>query len=173
MYSVKDNNNYTINTLPTLSNNLTVDVGFKAGVNGLYNIKASELNSFSTPIYIYLKDLKTNTLTDLNLHPLRVFSATTTDNANRFQLIFATTALAISEQVSEVTGIYSYNNTITINSNENMKEIAIYNTLGQLIKTIGTSNGTVKVDMNGNPMGYYIVKVITDKNVYSEKVLVK
>ncbi|MEI6697194.1 MAG: T9SS type A sorting domain-containing protein [Bacteroidota bacterium] len=173
LYTVKNNQNFMFNTLTEVTNNLVVPVGFKAGVNGIYNISATDLSSFTIPTFIYLKDLKTNSLTDLNLHPMHLFAATTTDNVNRFQLIFSTTALAISEQLSEVTGIYSYENTITINSNENMKEIAIYNTLGQLIKTIGTSNGTVKVDMNAQPMGYYIVKVITDKNVYSEKVLVK
>jgi len=173
LYSVNNNENLTVNTLTALNSNLVVPVGFKAGVNGTYVIKASELNSFTTTTYVYLKDLTTNTVTDLNQNSMYAFTATTNDNANRFQLIFAMSALGISNNVIENTSIYSYDNSIYVNSNETIQQIAIYNTLGQLIKTIENKNGSIVVDMNGNPSAYYIVRVVTSKNVYSEKVLVK
>ncbi|MFZ4740320.1 MAG: T9SS type A sorting domain-containing protein [Bacteroidales bacterium] len=174
LYSVKNNENYTINTLTAVNSNLVVPVGFKAGVNGMYSITASELNSFSTPTYVYLKDLaNNNTITDLNSTAMYSFAATTTDNADRFQLIFALSPLSISNNVKENTNIYSYDNTIYINSNESIKQIDVYNTLGQLIKTFENKSGSVVVNMNGNSEGYYIVKVITNTNVYSQKVLVK
>lgn len=173
LYSVKNNENYTINTLTGVSSNLVVPVGFKAGANGMYSITASELNSFSTPTYVYLKDLTNNTITDLNSTAMYSFAATTTDNADRFQLIFALSPLSISNNVKENTNIYSYDNTIYVNSNENIKQIDVYNTLGQLIKTFENKSGSIVVNMNGNVEGYYIVKVITNTNVYSQKVLVK
>lgn len=171
LYSVKNNTNLTINNYAAISSNLTVDVAFKAGVNGNYNIKASNLN-FSTPTYVYLKDLVTNTITDLNNNNVD-FTATTTDNVNRFQLIFALAPLSISNNVIENTNIYSFDNSIYVNSNEAVMQINIYNTLGQLIKTVENKNGFVSINMNGFTNGYYIVKVVTTKNVYSEKVIVK
>ncbi len=173
LYSVKNNQLYTINTLPACNNNLTVEVGFKAGVNGNYAIYASGLNSFTASKYIYLKDLKTNYLQDLNQKVKYSFAATTADNTNRFQLIFALSPLSISDNEMMNTSIFAYDNTITINSNEAIQQIAIYNTMGQIIKTIGKTNGTQTVNMTGNATGYYIVRVVTEKNVYSEKVFIK
>ena len=173
LYSTKLNKNWSINTLTTIAQHPVVPVAFKAGVNGNYTITASELNSFATTTYVYLKDLKTNTIIDLNQNASYTFAATTNDNADRFQLIFAASPLGISDNQIQNTSIYSNDNNIYINSNETVKQISIYNTLGQLVKTIENTNGTIIVNMNGNVDGYYIVKVITNKNVYSEKVLIK
>jgi hypothetical protein len=81
--------------------------------------------------------------------------------------------VGVNENGNTNTGIYSYDNNIYVNANEQIKQIAVYNTMGQLIKTTNNVNGLQKISMNGHATGYYIVKVITDKNVYSEKVLVK
>ncbi len=175
LYSVKSSKNFTINTLTGIvnsTNSLVVPVGFKAGVNGTYTIKATDLNSFAATTYVYLKDLTLNTIIDLNQTATYTFAATTVDNENRFELIFALAPLAISNDVIQNnTSIYAYDNTITIKTNETIKNIAIYNTMGQLIKTVEPTKMTV--NMNGYSTGNYIVKVVTDKNVYSEKVLVK
>ena len=65
-------------------------------------------------------------------------------------------------------------NTLYINTNEQtIKQIAIYNTFGQLIKTVTPTNSNMCINLSGYSVGNYIVRVVTDKNVYSEKVLVK
>ena len=159
--------------LTLVGSHTVIPVGFKAGVNGNYTITCSELNSFTTAVYTYLKDLACNTLTDLNQSASYSFTATTNDNVNRFQLLFAFSPLNISNNILHQCSIYANDNIIYINSNEQMQQIAVYNTLGQLIKTIENTNGLVSVNMNGNPTAYYVVRVVTNKNVYSEKVLIK
>ena len=173
LYSTKLNKKWSINYLNTIAQHSVVPVSFKAGVNGNYTIHASELNSFATTTYVYLKDLSINTITDLNQNADYNFAATTNDNANRFELIFALSPLGVSDNVIENTSIYSNNYSIYINSNETIKQIAIYNTLGQLIKTVENINGKTIVNMKENATGYYLVRVVTNKNVYSEKVLIK
>ncbi|MFZ4401340.1 MAG: fibronectin type III domain-containing protein [Bacteroidales bacterium] len=173
LYSTKLNKNWSINYLTNVAQHSVVPVGFKAGVSGDYTIKASDLNSFATPTYVYLKDLASNTITDLNQNSNYTFTASTNDNANRFQLLFALSPLSVSNNTILNTSIYSNNTTIYINSNESIKEIAIYNTLGQLIKTVANTSGTISIEMGENAMAYYIVRVVTTKNVYSEKVLVR
>jgi len=113
--------------------------------------------------------LKTNTLTDLNQNATYTF---TNDNANRFQLLFAASTLSISNTVLQNTSIYTFDNSIYINSDETVQQINIYNTLGQLIKTIGNINGKSIVNMKNYAASYYIVRVVTTKNGYSEKVFV-
>ncbi|NVN95788.1 MAG: T9SS type A sorting domain-containing protein [Bacteroidetes bacterium] len=173
IYSCKLNKKWSISNLTSIADNTAIPVSFKAGVNGNYTITASELNSFASTTYVYLKDLKTNTIVDLNQNANYTFAATTNDNADRFQLIFAASPLGISDNQIQNTSIYSNNNNIYITSNETVKQISVYNTLGQLVKTIENTNGMIVVNMNGNVDGYYIVRVITNKNVYSEKVLIK
>jgi len=173
LYSTKMNKNWTINNLTTIAQNAVVPVSFKVGANGNYSLHASELNSFTTTTYVYLKDLFTNTITDLNQTADYSFTASTTDNANRFQLIFALSPLSISNNEIQHISIYSYDNTIYVNSNETIKQIAIYNTLGQLIKTLENKTGLVTVNMKEYAAAYYVVRVVTTKNVYSEKLMLK
>jgi hypothetical protein len=175
LYSSKYNTDWSINSLNSIAQHPIVPVGFKAGVNGDYTINASELKSFTIPTYIYLKDLFTNTLTDLNHTSSYSFTATINDNADRFQLIFASSPLGIiNNNVIQQTSIYSNNHDIFINSNESIKQIIIYNTIGQLIKKIeNVEKGNTVINMKDYAMSYYIVKVITNHNVYSEKVLIK
>ncbi len=173
LYSIKNNKNLTINTFPSITNNLIVQLGFKAGVNANYTFTSSGLNSFTNPTYIYLKDLTTNNLMDLNQNPNYTFIATTFENANRFQLIFSISPLSISDYRMQPIYIYAYNNFIFINGNPNILQIGICNILGQLIKTIDRSNGLLKINMDGHVNGYYIVKVITAENVYTKKVFLE
>ncbi|MFZ4398529.1 MAG: LamG-like jellyroll fold domain-containing protein [Bacteroidales bacterium] len=172
LYCTKLNKNWSINMLTSVADHAAIPVGFKAGVNGIYTISVSDLNSFTSTTYTYLKDLKTNTLTDLNQNATYTFTAITNDNANRFQLMFAASPLSISNTVLQNTSIYAYDNSIYINSDETVQQISIYNTLGQLIKTVGYTNGKIIISMKNYSAAYYIVRVVTTKNVYLEKVFV-
>ncbi|MFZ4399675.1 MAG: T9SS type A sorting domain-containing protein [Bacteroidales bacterium] len=173
IYSIKSGKNWSISMLTSIADHPVIPLGFKAGINGSYTITASDVNSFTSPCYSYLKDLATNTITDLNQNTTYTFTASTTDNTNRFQLLFAALPLGITNNSTQNTCIYAYNNRICVNSNEEVQQICIYNTVGQLLKTIEKTNSNTVISMKEFAAAYYIVKVITAKNVYAEKVLVK
>ena len=170
IYSMKLNKNWSINYLTTIDQHSIVPIGFKAGIDGNYNIHVSNINTFNDNTNVYLKDLATNTITDLHQNSDYHFAAITNENANRFQLLFESPQLGILNNLTENTSIYSYNNTIYVNSNETIKEIAIYNTLGQLIKILENRNGKVNFTMDASTI--YLVRVITSKSVVSKKVFV-
>ncbi len=172
LYSTKLNKNWSINNLTTTTDHSIVPIDFKAGVNDTYTLHASNISSFANTI-VYLKDLSTNNMIDLNQNASYTFTANTNDNLNRFQLIFSLAPLGISDETIQNTAIYAYDYSIYVNSNESIQQISVYNTLGQLIKNIENSNGNIKINMEGNTSGYYIVKVVTAKNIYSEKVMIK
>ncbi|MFZ4398620.1 MAG: T9SS type A sorting domain-containing protein [Bacteroidales bacterium] len=173
IYSVKNGVNYSINTLTQITDNLAVPVYFKAGVNSIYTINASELISFDTSTSVYLKDLNSNVITDLKLNANYTYPSSTTDSTYRFQLIFKLNYLGTSTNILTGFHIFSYDNVIHINTNEFIKKILIYNTMGQIIKYIDNKNENTSVNMNKYPQGYYIVRVITNNNAYSEKVFLK
>ncbi|MFZ4740666.1 MAG: T9SS type A sorting domain-containing protein [Bacteroidales bacterium] len=173
IYSIKQNKNWSISNLSSLTDDSIIPIGFKAGKNGSFTIIASELNSFTNTNYVYLKDLMLNTIINLKQDSNYTFSATTNDSINRFQLIFKLSPLKVSNNIILNTNIYSNDNLIYINSNESIKQICIYNTLGQLIKKLENSNNEVVINMNKNTSGYYIVKVVSNNNVYSNKVFIR
>lgn len=172
LYSIITNNQLSTNTIAPITSNLAIPMGFVAGLATNYKITADGLSNFTSCSAITLEDLKTNTTQNLMQNPVYNFTATTTDNANRFVLHFAT-AVGVNEIGNSNGSIYAYDNSIYVNANEQIKQISVYNAMGQLVKTLNNVNGLQKINMNGNATGYYIVRVVSDKNVYSEKVLIK
>lgn len=172
LYSIVANGNLSTNSIPTISGNIAIPLGFVPGIATNYSFSADGLANFSHCTSITLEDLKTNTTQNLMQNPVYNFTATTTDNANRFVLHFDT-SVGVNEIGKTNGGIYAYDNSIYVNANEQIKQIRVYNAMGQLVKTLNNVNGLQKINMNGNATGYYIVRVVSDKNVYSEKVLVK
>ena len=158
--------------LTSMADNTTIPVGFKPGIDGDYTIKVSDLISFSVPDNIYLKDMFTNIITDLNQHSTYTFSSFVYDNANRFQLLLSTEALGISDSKIQNISIYANDKLIYINTNETIQQISIYNSLGQLLKTSENMKGNTKINMKAFASAYYFVRVITAKNVFCEKVLI-
>jgi hypothetical protein len=69
--------------------------------------------------------------------------------------------------------IYSTDKNIFVNCMEEAKQILIYNELGSLIQFDNDVNGLKKFDMRNVQSEYYIVKVITQYNVYSVTVFLK
>ena len=173
LYSYIGSDKFAINAMgPHIS--AAIPLGFVPGINGTFTLKANDLNSFSANNVITLQDLKTGINQNLMQNNTYTFTASTTDNVNRFILNF-NSALGIGEITANTPSkIYSYDNTIFVNCTEVVKQISIYNTIGQLIYTVDNPTGLVKYSLSGNnTTGYYIVRVISDKNVNSEKVFVK
>jgi hypothetical protein len=172
LFSQIGNDKLSTNTIPTIgSSNVSIPMGFVAGDATNYQLTADGINTF-TCSSITLEDLKTNVTQNLMQNPVYNFTSTSGDNVNRF-IIHFNSAVGIGE-VNKVSGsIFSYESDIYVNSTETVKQISIYNTMGQLIYTVNNPKGLFKYSLNGNTTGYYIVKVITDKNVNSEKVFVK
>ena len=91
----------------------------------------------------------------------------------RFLLHFVVASNAIGIKETSKTAIYAYDSNIYVNSNEKIQKILIYNATAQLIHTVVSQDKLQKISMKAFPKGCYIVKVITDQKVCSEKVLIK
>jgi hypothetical protein len=170
IYTLSDNNNLVFNRFGTYP--AAIPMNIRLGVSDNVTLTASEFANFDANVSIKLEDLLLGTTQDLRLNPSYTFAASIGDNANRFVLHFAT-ATGINENNGGNTSIYAYDNTIYVNTTEQVKEINIYNMLGQVITSVagnGKSLNTIKVD---KATAYYVVKVTTDKGVRTEKVFVK
>jgi len=172
IFSTKYNKSWSINYLTSVSEYPIVPVGFKAGESGNYSISIGNIENFNLSTSILLEDTKTNTFQNLNTNNIYNFTATTTDNTNRFKIHFSD-ANSINNNIEySDKNIYSYENSIYININDKVKSVNVFNTLGQEILAAKNNNrNLIKLDIP--IVGNYIVKVVTDKNVYCRKVLIK
>lgn len=174
-YSVIANKNLSINTLPALNGIVVVQMALNVGKSGTYSINASEINSFDNNITILLEDVITNTFTNLRQQSFYNFTANPTDISNRFKVHFGGFN-SINEigNESEIS-IYSDNNIVYINNigNETIKEISVLNLLGQPViskKALNNLINTIELNVSA---AYYIVRVVTESNVYTQKVYIK
>jgi len=69
--------------------------------------------------------------------------------------------------------IYSMDKNIIVSFSQTVKQVCIYNTLGSMILMERNVTGLEKFDMNTYPIGNYFVKIITDDDVYTQKVLLR
>jgi len=171
IYSYINSDKYCIDALAEFSAPISVNVGFEPKVDGNFTITAGEIQSFSSASTIILQDLKTNTTQNLRVNPTYTFTAATTDAVNRFKLLFDLAPTGINKVNENTTHVYSFENSIYIQSNEKVKSVSVYNMLGQEVENI--QQNVSNVYTLHQPSGYYTVRVITDSNVSSQKVYIK
>ncbi|MCX6278582.1 MAG: T9SS type A sorting domain-containing protein [Bacteroidetes bacterium] len=172
VYTMKDNGRICINSLPATNDPITVPVGMLIPSDGNYTLDLSGIESFSSRPGIILEDLKTNTTQNMVQTPVYSFSASKTDDPKRFLLHFAL-AIGINDKTtSQPFHVIASDNSLFIvdNTGNNKGEVSIYNMMGQLILRKPLSeNPLTRLNFDG-VTGYYIVKVITQNNLFTCKV---
>ncbi len=170
IYTIANNNNLVINNFGTYP--AAIPMNIRMGVADNVTLTASEFANFDANVNITLEDILTGTNQDLRQNPSYTFAASIGENANRFVLHFAT-ASGINEPNAGNINIYANNNNIYVNTTEKVKEISVYNMLGQVITKISGNGKSLNTISMNNATGNYVVKVTTEKGVRTEKVFVK
>jgi hypothetical protein len=153
----------SINGMPETA---TVPVGFTSMQSGTFTLSASKTGDL---IKVVLEDLLTGVQTDL-LTKNYTFNYTQGDDEKRFKVHFSTTGIDEKETVSA--NIYSYQQTVYVNLADNTNgDIYIYNLAGQLVSAKESASGNVQIGLNAT--GVYMVKVITEKETLTQKVVIR
>jgi hypothetical protein len=153
-----------INALP--SETSSVPLGIRTDMAGTYTIAATEL--LEIPV-VALEDTKTGTFTDL-ISGSYTFTIEPGENELRFMLHFGTTS--VPENEKSISSIYSYQQTVYVNLADNTQgDIYIYNLAGQLVTAKESASGNVRIGLNS--MGVYMVKVVTEKETLTQKVVIR
>ncbi len=150
LYSVLQNGSkLSINTIPEqLPANTVVHLNFKARSDGQYNINAISIPSNTNCSTLMLEDLKTNTFQNLNQYPIYSYTATTTDNLNRFILHFSTSAMGIQANDMGGTQVYSRDGQLIVNSTDNILAVEIFNEIGQQLGVYKVNGNSFRTKAN-------------------------
>jgi hypothetical protein len=158
-YSISQDNNLALNTLPEIKDELVIPLGFIKNQSSLFEI---EMLESSLDHDVYLVDLKENKTHNL-VSGAYLFSSQSDDNANRFQLKFSTVNVS---DLSPASLMFAYcdGNTIYVSNNENEKiHFELLNVHGQLIKSLPLSSGFHSINAKV-ARGIYFVR-LTSENV--------
>jgi len=161
----------SINTLPEITENSEIDLGFSCGISGDFTIKFKGVESFGSEVQLYLKDIMENTMINLRESEIYTFSYSTGDEAERFKL-FISSPQGISDIIGVDVNIYSFDNTIKISSSEVINgELIVYNIMGKKILSQEINSNESSIILNA-ARGTYLIKFVTDKGIITKKVYV-
>ena len=132
----------------------------------------------STPNFVFTSDLALNPLYATRVNEVIAQVATqltVTPGTNAIvvgnPLLNLSTGLNQNE--ADKYQIYSMNKNIFVDCPVKTKHIYVYDTLGSSLMFESNVSGMRKFDLNNYPKAYYFVKIFTEDNVYTQKVLLK
>jgi hypothetical protein len=177
----EDGTELSVNALPveSLINPMTsIPIHFECGYDAAYTFSFSGIETFEYAISIWIEDLYTGEWISIpESNPSFIFTGSPNDGVERFVLHFmGPTAVNEFNKFKETKPIhiYSSGNKVYVqnNSEQRVKEIAVYNLLGQEIyRNTVRKQSVYQITLNKD-MGYYVVRVRTDQSIYSEKVFI-
>ncbi|NQU35248.1 MAG: T9SS type A sorting domain-containing protein [Bacteroidetes bacterium] len=174
----EDNTELAINVLPleSLNNGVTsVPMHFNCGYNTEYTLSFFDMETFEVGSEIWLEDkLIGGDWISIDDNPEYSFTATPNDSEDRFVLHFFGPTSVDEFGIENTVDIYGYRQYAFVrnNTNEIIKEISIYTLAGELLRDIETVDNNINKYWVSDKLGYYVVRIITDKNVYTNKVFI-
>ncbi len=171
-YSV--NGKLSTNTLEKVLDGMMVPLHFETGLNGTYLMETEGLLSIHPDSDVYLEDKVFHTWHNLRNNPSVSFQYDTLFQADRFVLHFNPDFTDIDESDEEGISIFFRENTLLVTAGRSeIKEIGLYNMLGQeLFKAKPQQSGMMKLHPDV-PVGYYLVQVFTESEIYSQKIFIQ
>lgn len=166
-----------INSIPFPQLDDVVPLGFRVNTPGNYQLEFNGIYSFNILQPFFLLDKVSEQVYDLKVDSIINFDYQNSDPENRFDLVFDfITEVEEMEDVSEkekVWNISSIKDRLFIQSeNDQEGEVQIFNIQGQLVyssSTIHSFQSGVNLKL---PPAYYLVKLVSGKNVQVGKVFI-
>jgi len=154
---------------------VSVPVHFDCGYTAEYTFDFEGIDSFEAGNEVWLEDKKDNDKwIYLNNNPHYTFTATSYEPNDRFIIHFFGPT-SINDKDEAKVGIYSWRQYAFINNvtNEKIKKVSIYNMAGSLVTSREIPDGQkLSKIWVSDQMAYYVVQVITESNVYTNKILI-
>ena len=175
LFTKAENQNMAINTLPAIEGNEVVPVWFRAGMDGEYTIKASEIGTFDAETPIYLEDLQTGIVQNLREMPEYTFGYKS--GSDKSFLVYFTEP-GNSTLKSEI-NIFAYDNVLNVNfpaselANTNFNaQIMVFDLSGRQVLQTSTTEINNQIPLPGSN-SIYMVKVVSDSGTANGKVFIK
>ncbi|MCX6246897.1 MAG: hypothetical protein NTW10_04115 [Bacteroidetes bacterium] len=177
-YSLLADNNYAaVNTLPWGGLNTVIPMGFILKADTTVTITASNMESFKSGTRIYLEDIKDGgSMHELTVNPIYTFTASPNDDHDRFVLHFYNPSFGIEDKSFTGMQIYSFEDYVYVMNlvtGTTKGTCVIFDLLGRKVFEANLRDMNLNKFLPGVNEGYYMVRVVTPENLYSQKVYLK
>jgi hypothetical protein len=177
-----DNTRMAINTLPIdeLNTQLTtVPLHFVCGEEAEYTLRFEGIETFDQPNEVWLEDIQAQTdwVSITNGENIYSFMAAPGNEVHRFNIhFFGPTAIDdpfIDDEDGLIKIFSSKEFAYVVNkSDERIKEVMIYDMMGKQVLRKSVPDQTTSKLYVSDKTGYYVVRVLTDKQVHTQKILI-
>lgn len=167
MFLASGSEKYSIGYYTDVVDNPTVQLMFKPGQDGVYTLECNfNENDFET---VFLEDLQTSSLLDMNARHTYSFSASKNDNENRFVLHFGAENQPLTNELPARIYVADSRLMIDLTLIDTQSEVYVYDALGRLLvqKTVqGLTEHAIPVSAKSQIL---IVKLINSQGCISKK----
>jgi hypothetical protein len=174
IYSLGDDDAMmSINTLPSIEENGLIRIAFTCDLPGTYTIQVEGVDSFDPEIPISLEDLKENVTIDCRLQTSYEFDYETGESENRFMVHFFSPS-ELEEYPGNNVHVYYKEGYLHViaDGSQIIREITVGDLAGRVIlMEKPVINGIIPLKPGRNA-GLYIVRVVTNRSAYTQKIVV-
>ncbi|MBP1664823.1 MAG: hypothetical protein H6Q19_1963 [Bacteroidetes bacterium] len=157
IYSVLDNNELVINSMNTLAEGTTVNLGFRPGQAGTFTLLATQLENIDAKVI--LVDKLTGTETELNAGTAYNFTSDATTTTDRFSLVLRTPGMVTGvDNTASNLEVSATQGSIVICGTTPGSTVRVYNTVGQQLTSATATGSRTELRRDFTP-GIYLVKV--------------
>jgi len=154
----KDSKQLAINTIPAIEIEEPIILGVTIPANGNYEISLIEQGADFADKVIYLEDLLTGIRHNLTTDGSYNYSASTSDDPNRFLLHFGVVGVGEQEQASTLQA-YMVDNRLYVNNSLELAQLAVYDLQGRLVAEQSLNTAGLQALPLELPAGVYIVRL--------------
>lgn len=175
VYTLNNNNKYAIQAKQKFNESDTFSLGYKTKISGNFKIALNHLDGIFQTQNIYLVDLLLNQIHDLKSSPYS-FSTQAKEDNNRFKIIFRNKILNELEHIitNDIVITTNISDLLIISNTCSIKDVSIYNLLGQNIFTKTDVNSSIfTINKNLFTNQSLLIKVTLDNNqTFTKKIIV-
>lgn len=181
MYWNFNNNKFVIQGVGNFDVSQEFALGLIVNQSGIAKIRLDALENLPIDTELFIKDTSTNETFKINNTPFELNLAAGTYN-DRFKLVFQSsqsTSLNTEEVLDNTNDLFVYFNSgtskleIINNSQINIKELYLYNLLGQELNTLKINSAINMSIPLKSVIGVHIVRLKTEKGLVNKKVIIK
>jgi hypothetical protein len=167
-YSISQQENFALNTLPALSEGLSIPFGFIKNGSSEFSIELSETLNGQT---VYLTDLKINQTQELNQGNY-TFTSQEGDDTNRFMLHFSPLGVNENQSYNNLTAWY-FDGQIYVRNMEGQVQVSVFDIHGRRMQNTQFQSSGLNLQTLNLPVGMYIVTLQDHTSFNSVKIFVR
>jgi hypothetical protein len=171
-----ETNKLAQNWVPFTGINQVVPLNFTCEANGDFNINASNIESFPVGTVIYLEDISRNYWQNLNDNPTFRLTFTAGNGDKHFNLHFTYPFMGVDNKNIEQFQIYSFEQNFYVKNvlgGDTKGKVELVDMTGRTVYRATLDNTLINKFWPNVVEAYYVVRVITDAKVYTQKVYIQ